>query len=193
MDPQTITIYQRGDLLRVVRGEHIPHANSAHCLVTVFPDASTARAAAGSGRLSDARRVLNAVNRIEPLQPVICHMADPASDGKPARTPGPWQLGATQITVALGGYDVWVVPISGHGTAIGCVYAGSVGKPRSVETELANAAFIVTACNAHDDLVVALREIAICGSSINDDGECIELRADRCRRVARAALAKVQS
>lgn len=106
-----------------------------------------------------------------------------------ARTPGPWQLGATQITVALGGYDVWAVPISGHGTAIGCVYAGSVGKPRSVETELANAAFIVTACNVHDELAAAL--FAFPQPGLRSDPLWQEKVVAWWNTIARAALLKV--
>lgn len=58
---------------------------------------------------------------------------------------------------------------------------------------LANAAFIVTACNAHDELVAALRRIA--------DGDVMYGRAETYSHadvvmaygdIARAALAKVQ-
>lgn len=69
-------------------------------------------------------------------------------------TPGPWSLGATQIVVSIGGFAVHAIPISGSGSAIGCVYAGSVGRPRSVEVEYANAALIAAA----PDMLAALRD-----------------------------------
>jgi len=54
------------------------------------------------------------------------------------------------------------------------------GKPED------NAAFIVRACNAHDDLVAALREIAAVRPGNEDNAEANRRR----RRVALAALAK---
>lgn len=49
----------------------------------------------------------------------------------------------------------------------------------------ANAEFITRACNAHDDLVYALREIANMGMDSTDK----EI-AEEARRIARAALSK---
>lgn len=85
--PQTITIYQRinrllGNDLRVVRGPHLPHVDAKGYTVTVFPDARVARAAIGRSKhvVAEPRRVLDAINRIEPLAPVVCNMIDPTSD-----------------------------------------------------------------------------------------------------------------
>ena len=69
-------------------------------------------------------------------------------------TSGPWQLGDTRITVSTDGFDAYAIPISGSGSAIGCVYAGAVGRPRSVEVEYANARLIASA----PDLLVVLEK-----------------------------------
>lgn len=93
-------------------------------------------------------------------------------------TPGPWQQGATKITVSLTGFDVWAVPISGSGSAIGCAYAGSVGRQRNVDVELANARLMAAA----PDLLSALQ--VLLQRAISDGYDSILTEQ------ARAAIAK---
>jgi hypothetical protein len=71
-------------------------------------------------------------------------------------------------------------------------YIGTIGSPFAelASANLANAAFIVLACNAHDDLVAALRDLrtrfhAACLSSGSD-----AWAADAACRKADAALVK---
>lgn len=75
-------------------------------------------------------------------------------------TPTPWKASGNAVfrdghCLAMTGTDIWMP-----------------------EVEEANAAFIVRACNAHDDLVAALEAVA----EARMPGEA--------RRIARAALAK---
>jgi len=65
--------------------------------------------------------------------------------------------------------------------------AGRIGRVATVITE-DDARGIVRACNAHGELVAALREI---GSAAAADGEDYERLVMRMKRIARAALAKV--
>jgi len=48
------------------------------------------------------------------------------------------------------------------------------------------AAFIVLACNAHDDLVAALKAMLV----VEEAGECEEMHPDVAKQMAHAALAK---
>jgi hypothetical protein len=67
-----------------------------------------------------------------------------------AHTPTPWQYDEDALHVFVNGSGV-----EGDGAVICEVWPG-FGSGESKERE-ANAAFIVRACNAHDDLVAALR------------------------------------
>lgn len=96
------------------------------------------------------------------------------------RTPGPWAVqpldtyGGPGLTITGGADEVLVA---------------TIGLPFDAE-DSANFAFIVTACNAHDDLVAALNECSEWLESFYDEG------ADRLAPTlarARAALAKAQS
>lgn len=100
-----------------------------------------------------------------------------------AHTPGPWQQGPTKTTVSMSGYDVHAIPISGNGSAIGCVYAGAVGRPRNVDVEYANARLIAAA----PELLAALRR-ATEFLAINYS-DAVPATLLHCR----AALAKAQS
>jgi len=97
-------------------------------------------------------------------------------------TPSPWSLGETKIAVAVGGYTVHAIPLSGEGTAIGCVYAGTVGRPRSVDVEYANAALIAAA----PDLLGALDDLVMLAAQHR--GNAVRESVQR----ARAALAKAR-
>jgi hypothetical protein len=82
-------------------------------------------------------------------------------------TPGPWGINITagnRPLIDSGSYDIAVV-----------------SKQPGESAMHANAAFIVRACNAHDDLVAALEKIATGWHWI---GECV--------RTAQAALAKAR-
>jgi hypothetical protein len=59
------------------------------------------------------------------------------------------------------------------------------------ETARANAAFIVLACNAHDELVEALRSAQVALSFCGKSAQARALLADASRKVG-AALAKVR-
>lgn len=92
------------------------------------------------------------------------------------RTPGPWHLGLKQAEQII--YD-------SHGWAIcNCtVYHGH----ESAEPK-ANAAFIVRACNSHDDLLAAIKAV------IALDSCTIAMQRSDPRAVAlRAAIAKAEA
>lgn len=101
----------------------------------------------------------------------------------PAHTPGPWRVAehtqmAVHVRVKIFDSD------KATRSSLAQVYAAGM-SPECLDECEANAALIAAA----PDMAEALREIATCGATIVD-GECTESRADRCRRVARAALAK---
>ena len=66
-----------------------------------------------------------------------------------------------------------------------------LGVGNTVSKIAANAAFIVTACNAHDELVAALRDIADPQNFRCDPTVETLRKRDRAIQKARAALAKV--
>lgn len=105
------------------------------------------------------------------------------------RTPGPWY--------ADGGV---IMPDGDTYQENGEIYARSGDWQEGVAQLVRNpadAAFIVTACNAHDDLVAALTETVRLLKRADMDmerGERINPTSiDSCLSRARAALAKVQS
>ncbi len=71
------------------------------------------------------------------------------------------------------------VEVHGRGTIVECPLPTSGGVFEATE----NAAFIVRACNAHEELVAALRWI------VANDGQCLGDHPDRLLQ-ARAALSK---
>jgi len=100
-------------------------------------------------------------------------------------TPTPWKVlqagdpsGVPRVTSDKGG------------VAVICVnrYMGEKGP--SAE-ESANAAFIVRACNAHDELVAALTLAKYVLATLSLDDDCTEGQPEALA-AARAALAKVQ-
>ena len=92
------------------------------------------------------------------------------------RTPGPWS-----ITTATGSEGYTNTEITAWPTTI-CKIPRTAGTPF-----LANAVFIVTACNAHDELVAALQDARDALADLNhreEDGGLLMDKID-------AALAKV--
>lgn len=61
-----------------------------------------------------------------------------------ARTAGPWILAEATVITSIGGANQ--IAIFGY------------GKFKTADEAAANAAFVVQACNAHDDLVAALED-----------------------------------
>jgi hypothetical protein len=94
-----------------------------------------------------------------------------------SHTPTPWQL----IERSCGGFKL----ADADGEFISFLCSSRYPDNRPDEEAEANAAFIVTACNAHTALVKALRDL----ESVISQG-CIP---DEAIRNARAALAKVKS
>lgn len=94
-------------------------------------------------------------------------------------TPGPWQL-AGITSERLQGYKRGIEADFIHIEAAGYTAGGGIGmvhnKPNGVG--MANAQFIVTACNAHEELVTILKEILIW-----DDGNLPGDILDKARRV----------
>lgn len=88
------------------------------------------------------------------------------SNNSVARTPGPW----VNVGDSVNRVDDWEF------------IADCNGQNNDPNKDIANATFIVTACNAHNELVAALQKIASCTPVIAGD----------CPSIARAALAKVQ-
>lgn len=106
-------------------------------------------------------------------------------------TPGPWNFKdrengndaqaefPTKINFGLEGYGV--------GSVVGSVYVWM----RDLDTAKANAAFIVRACNSHDDLLAALQSISTLASCApNDDEKISGQEFTRIMNTARAAIAK---
>lgn len=95
-------------------------------------------------------------------------------------TPGPWETGEPTKT-KLSGYGVIdIIPIGGSGIAVGAIWVTPMNQGE------ANAAFIVRACNAHEELVAAAER---CLQALAANG------APNCEaaKEARAALAKAKS
>lgn len=102
-------------------------------------------------------------------------------------TPGPWVLderGIRAPAAETGTYSGWTALVVK-------VDYGRMGNAPCADADKANAAFIVRACNAHDELLAALREmlaeldgrIAPHGYIYRDTGGMI---------LARAAIAKAE-
>ena len=90
-----------------------------------------------------------------------------------SRTPGPWLYGELSESII------------GPRAAPVCDFDNARDTFSVPETEIAaNAAFIVRACNAHDELVAALREII---AAFDGDTECTEI-LDMIDNNLRAAL-----
>jgi len=89
-------------------------------------------------------------------------------------TPGPWRIDAPAGSVIIGPDEIDVA----------LTFAGS--GFRELETDEANAEFIVRACNSHDELLAALQRVA--DWIFNIDGDCV---ADA-QAWARAAIAKAK-
>ena len=90
-----------------------------------------------------------------------------------ARTAGPWEVKGR-----------YVFGNNGNRTVADC------GSNGSYELTEANAAFIVQACNAHDDLVAALRALREVVGWLNVTPEGYETVPPHIVAEARAALAK---
>lgn len=103
------------------------------------------------------------------------------SNNSVARTPGPW----VNVGDSVNRVDDWEF------------IADCNGQNNDPNKDIANATFIVTACNAHDDLVAALSEAVRLLQRTDMDMERGErtnpTSIDVCLTRARAALAKVQS
>lgn len=104
---------------------------------------------------------------------------------KPERTPGPWNWHPNyghpgQLKGAF--IDTTKANIA-QVVSVGCCADGA----SSQEQCEANAAFIILACNAHDELVTALREMIQ-----YTDGLTLPRSLVDARRKARAVLAKVE-
>jgi hypothetical protein len=97
-----------------------------------------------------------------------------------ARTPGPWLVQGEPVRYQNGDVGAYITTVTRGVVPISHYVASNV--------RTADAAFIVHACNAHDDLVAALRDIL--GASTCDDAE--SALAD-IQVTVRAALARVQS
>jgi|SRR5271155_4563772 len=103
-----------------------------------------------------------------------------------ARTPGPWEIHEPKKVpdhrpIDIGSADAYVGTIHGM-------------TPEEIQ---ANAAFIVTAVNGHDELVAALQEAAstlehACPRGLPSDSSECGCRLCCVARQSRAALAKVQ-
>jgi hypothetical protein len=103
-----------------------------------------------------------------------------------ARTQGPWKLDS------LSGTTIWTsITHPGCGPISGPI--ASVDACWTKGAQLANAAFIVQACNAHDDLVAALRECSEYLSDIPESAAGGDDEAGRLVRMAAAALNKAGS
>jgi hypothetical protein len=85
---------------------------------------------------------------------------------------GPWQVSEAHPTIILDN-DGWVMAVCSY-------YEDELGR-NSAE----NAAFVVKACNTHEELVFALRLLL----AVVDDTSVFD--ADEARCIARIALAKV--
>lgn len=93
-------------------------------------------------------------------------------------TPTPWHTGGTfHYPNKPDTQNVWSA--AKHGDQSGHIVCE--------QAEIADAAFIVKACNAHDDLVAALMKIA---GSDERPGHVAYIRKGEVARIARAALAK---
>ncbi len=120
-----------------------------------------------------------ALQRLNALEQLICNQraskgpkgktemdsrkAPKPTAAKQARTPGPWRV----LHTPESSHQAYV--IAGPKYRIANMYDDEAGD--------VDAAFIVKACNAHDELMAALKQIASIGE-------------DECTRIARAALAK---
>jgi hypothetical protein len=87
-------------------------------------------------------------------------------------TPTPWQVDASKHSVSIVADRF-------------CVAQTATAQTGNVAPAEANAAFIVRACNAHDELVAALRELLWTEQFDDDDPRLIAARLQ-----SRAALAK---
>ncbi len=104
-------------------------------------------------------------------------------------TPGPWK--AEQVDVLGNDPTRWAV-LSDGGWVVASIENGIPGE--SLETEAANAAYIVRACNAHEDLLAALEAMVDC----QDEAGLLEHDLDGHEEsicalcMARAAIAKAR-
>lgn len=110
-----------------------------------------------------------------------------------ARTPRPWKLAEGHERSGADHY-IWADALPGHVLPPDCRAICTVHADPDIAREAdANADFIVTACNAHDELVAALRLarecIAYCRRAHKDaqSGQGIPAEV-----IIDAALAKVQ-
>jgi hypothetical protein len=107
-----------------------------------------------------------------------------------SHTPTPWHVGGMGSAIAVHHkgqpFRVWAA--DGGGVADVCTRR-QLGADDAPE-EKANAAFIVRACNAHDELVAALHHIA---TGDVRPGHVEYISKARMAEIARAALAKVKS
>lgn len=103
-----------------------------------------------------------------------------AAANRGERTPGPW---ATNLTGDSIYQDI------GAGRTIATVS----GDGHQNYQRKANAALIVTACNAHDDLVKALEDIAADHKTYKGHGDYDEgpHPGDYCQKLARTALSQL--
>lgn len=96
-----------------------------------------------------------------------------------ARPLGPWSVSTAPGTVDVRGF---------HGTFVAMC---DLDCRHGVAEADANAAFIVKACNAHDELVTALLKVQT--DMLRDDFDSENDRCDYVLGYVRAALTKVQS
>lgn len=106
---------------------------------------------------------------------------------KPERTPGTWKWHPNygHAGPLKGAFIDTDRSNIAQVVSIGCAADGS----SSQEQCEANAAFIVLACNAHDELVAALRDLLVITKSYRDSLKWTETQVER---EARAVLAKVE-
>jgi formylmethanofuran dehydrogenase subunit B len=91
------------------------------------------------------------------------------------RTPGPWKAGKFSSVV---GCPITAQPDPSRNTVVIAGVHGAFGDDYQAEVE-ANAAFIVRACNAHEDLLEALRRAdrALENVGMADDAQArVEIR-----------------
>ena len=101
---------------------------------------------------------------------------------KPARTPGPWKIVSSRANTAMG------APVENEIHGDGYVVA-RLGRFYT-DTQEANAAFIVRSCNAHDDLVAALRlAMPIVGGACSDPSISEQTRTARSSAYTKLAAA----
>lgn len=127
-------------------------------------------------------RDVGRMNSVHTLRPVV------------GRTPGPWTFDEHGGTFYVFGPDGGMVA-DGDDAEPWIARIRGVGRGATVEEQRANAAHIVEACNAHDELVAALKTLRIDANRLADRnlGGTYEDDVRRAIAGADAALSKVSS